>query len=419
MQKRPMWLQIVVGMVLAVIIGLFFVWSGVGKGNALYEIVAFISQAFIRLISMLVVPLVFTSLIVGVAGLKEPARLGSMGWKTIVYYLSTTFIAVIIGLILVNLIQPGNGFAVPAGVEAPKANELNSISNTFLNMIPKNPLEALTSTSILQIIFFAIFVGVAIVFLGEKGKAAFNFFDSFFEVMMKITHWVMLLAPYGVSALIIKTITDHGTTIFAPLAKYMLVVIIGLFLHLVLIYLTLIKTVGKMSPIVFLKGVSPAWLVAFSTASSNATLPVSIDSVERNLGVSNKVSSFVLPLGATVNMDGTALYEGVAALFIAQAYGIDLGFGQQLIVLLTASLAAIGAAGIPGAGLVTMVLVLNAVGLPLEGIGMVLAVDRILDMFRTSINVLGDCTGSVVIGRIEGEIDDSVTSEKKLGVEMG
>lgn len=402
-----MWLQMIAGMVLAVIVGLIFVSMGISEGNWLYSIFSFVSNAFIRLINMLVVPLVITSLIVGIAGLKDPLKLGSIGWKTIVYFLSTTFLAVIIGLILVNLIQPGTGFHVPSDVKAPDSGDMNSISDTFLNMIPTNPITALTETSILQIIFFSIFVGIAMVFLGEKAKPAYNFFEAFFEIMMKITAWIMALAPYGVFALIVKTICDNGSTVFAPLAKYMFVVLLGMLLHLCLVYFTAIKTLGKMSPIKFLRGVAPAWLVAFSTASSNATLPVSIRSVENNLGVGNRVSSFVLPLGATVNMDGTALYEGVAALFIAQAYGIHLGLGSQFVILITAALAAIGAAGIPGAGLITMVLVLNAVNLPVEGIGLILAVDRILDMFRTSVNVLGDCTATVVIGRKEGEIDDT------------
>jgi len=406
-----MWLQIIVGMVLAIIVGLIFVATGVKEGNWLYSVVAFVSDAFIRLIFMLVVPLVVSSLIVGVAGLRDPVRLGSIGWKTVVYFLSTTFLAVIIGLVLVNIIRPGVGFHVPSGVKAPKAGELTSISDTFLNMIPKNPIEALTTMNILQIIFFSIFVGIAMVFLGSKAKAAYNFFESLFEIMMKITAWVMNLAPYGIFALIVKVVADNGTTIFAPLAKYMFVILLGLLLHLCLVYLTLVKTLGKMSPVTFLKGVAPAWLVAFSTASSNATLPVSIKSVENNLGVSNRISSFILPLGATVNMDGTALYEGVAALFIAQAYGIHLSFGAQIVIILTATLAAIGAAGIPGAGLITMVLVLQSVNLPVEGIGLILAVDRILDMFRTSINVLGDCTGCVVIGRKEGEISDTPSEQ--------
>lgn len=405
-KPKPMWLQIIVGMVLAVIVGLIFVATGIKEGHWLYGIMAFVADAFIRLIFMLVVPLVVASLIVGVAGLKDPVKLGSIGWKTVVYFLSTTFLAVIIGLILVNIIRPGVGFHIPSNVTAPKANELTSVADTFLNMIPKNPVEALTTMNILQIIFFSIFVGIAMVFLGPKAKAAYNFFEALFEIMMKMTYWIMKLAPYGVFALIVKVVADNGTTIFAPLAKYMLVVILGLIIHLLLVYLTLIKTLGKISPKTFLKGVAPAWLVAFSTASSNATLPVSMDSVEKNLGVSNRISSFILPLGATVNMDGTALYEGVAALFIAQAYGIHLGFGAQMVILLTAALAAIGAAGIPGAGLITMVLVLQAVHLPIEGIGLILAVDRILDMCRTSINILGDCTGCVVIGRIEGEITD-------------
>ncbi|GGE44643.1 sodium:dicarboxylate symporter [Pullulanibacillus camelliae] len=406
MKKLPMWLQMVISMALAVIVGLIFVAANIDEGNWLYSFFAFISNVFIRLINMLVVPLVVTSLIVGVAGLKDPLKLGSIGWKTIVYFISTTFCAALIGLILVNIFHPGNGFTIPSDIKAPDSNKLTSLSDTFLNMIPTNPIQALTQTSILQIIFFSIFIGIAMVFLGEKAKPAYNFFEACFEIMMKITAWIMALAPYGVFALIVKTIADNGTTVFAPLAKYMFVILLGLFLHLCIVYFSLIKTLGKMNPITFMRGVFPAWLIAFSTASSNATLPVSLRSVENNLGVSNRVSSFVLPLGATVNMDGTALYEGVAALFIAQAYGIHLSIGAQIIILLTASLAAIGAAGIPGAGLITMVLVLNAVNLPVEGIGLILAVDRLLDMFRTSINVLGDCTGSVVVARREGEIEE-------------
>lgn len=409
MKKLPMWLQMIISIALAIIVGLIFVAAHINEGNWLYNLFSFISDAFIRLINMLVVPLVVTTLIVGIAGLKDPLKLGSIAWKTIVYFLFTSFCAALIGLILVNIFHPGNGFPIPSNVEAPNTKP-TPLSDVFLNMIPTNPIKALTQTSILQIIFFSILAGMAMVFVGEKAKPVYNFFEACFEIVMKMTAWIMKLAPYGVFALIVKTIADNGTAVFAPLAKYMFVVLLGFLLHLCFVLFPLIKTFGRMSPIIFMRGVFPAWLVAFSTASSNATLPVSLRSVENNLGVSNQVSSFVLPLGASINLDGTALYEGVAALFIAQAYGIHLSIGSQLIVLLTASLAAIGAAGIPGAALVTMVLVLKAVNLPLEGIGLVLAVDRLIDMFRTSLNVLGDCTGTVVVARREAEIQETETS---------
>jgi len=408
MKKLPMWLQMIISMTLAVIVGLIFVAFNINEGNWLYSFFSFISNAFIRLINMLVIPLVVTSLIIGIAGLKDPMKLGSIGWKTIVYFLSTTFCAALIGLILVNLFHPGNGFTIPSNIKAPTSNKPTPLSDIFLNMIPTNPIKALTQTSILQIIFFSVLSGIAMVFIGEKAKPVYNFFEACFEIVMKITTWIMTLAPYGIFALIVKTIADNGTTIFAPLTKYMFVVLLGFLLHLCIVLFPLIKTFGKMSPLTFIRGVFPAWLTAFSTASSSATLPISLRSVEHNLSVSNRISSFVLPLGATINMDGTALYEGVAALFIAQAYDIHLNLSAQIMILLTASLAAIGAAGIPGAGLITMVLVLNAVNLPIEGISLILAVDRILDMFRTSINVLGDCTGTVVIARGEGEITEQM-----------
>jgi Na+/H+-dicarboxylate symporter len=309
-----------------------------------------------------------------------------------------------VGLALVNIIRPGAGaeIGVEQGVDL-TGREAAPVSSLVKDIVPKNLFEAMAGDKVLGVIFFSLIAGVAISSVGERGKPLVAFFEAFNAVMMKITGWIMLLAPFGVFALMAHTIGTMGLGVMRPLAVYMATVVLGLGIHAVLTLPALLFTLGRHSPLRFIRDVFSAVATAFSTASSAATLPITMECVEENTGVSNKVASFVLPLGATVNMDGTALYEAVAAMFIAQAYGISLTVPQQLIIMLTATLASIGAAAIPGAGLVTMVIVLRAVNLPLEGIGMILAVDRLLDMLRTAVNVWGDACGSVVVARLEGE----------------
>ncbi len=388
--------QILAAIVLGVLTGLVL-----GEKTTHLKIVG---DMFIRLLRMIIIPLILASMVTGIVSLGDIRRLGRLGLKTFLYYMATTILAVSVGLVLVNLTEPG--VSVDMGVESSadlSGHEAVSIVSVIENIVPENLFEAMAKDKVLSIIFFSLLLGVAISSIGEKGKLLVTFFESFNAVMMKITSWIMHLAPLGVFALMAYTIGTMGLSVVRPLAMYMATVIIGLSIHGFITLPLLVGIFGKYSPIRLIKDVFSAVATAFSTASSAATLPITMDCLQENTGVSNKVTSFVLPLGATVNMDGTALYEAVAAMFIAQAYGITLTVGQQLVIMATATLASIGAAAIPGAGLVTMVIVLRAVNLPLEGIGMILAVDRLLDMLRTAVNVWGDSCGAAIVARLEGE----------------
>jgi Na+/H+-dicarboxylate symporter len=362
-----------------------------------------IGTIFIKLLKMLIVPLILASMVVGVAKVGDIRKLGKLGGRTFVFYLLTTFASVMVGLFVVNLIKPGKGAPLLSGDVPEAARSTIGVWDVVLNMIPANPIEAMAKMDILPVIVFALFLGAVLTTMGTRGRPLVDFFESLNEAMMKMADIVIMLTPIGVFALIAKVVADTGFSIFANLGKYMFTVLLGLAVHALLTLPLLLKFVGGANPLRYVGRVSPALTTAFSTSSSSATLPVTLDCVEERAGISPKTSSFVLPLGATINMDGTALYESVAAVFIAQVYGIDLTFPQQTMVFLTATLAAIGAAGIPSAGLVTMAIVLKAVGLPLEGIGMILAVDRILDMCRTTVNVWGDTVGCAVISRLQGD----------------
>jgi proton glutamate symport protein len=380
---------------------------GVITGLALGEKAVHLKVAgdiFIRLLKMIIIPLILASMVAGIVSLGDIRRLGRIGLKTFIYYTATTLLAVGVGLVLVNLMKPGVGVDMGAEAAVDMADrETPSIISIIEDIIPENLFAAMAENKVLSVIFFSLLLGIAISSTGEKSRALTAFFESFNTVMMKVTDWIMRLAPVGVFALIAYTIGTMGLSVVRPLAVYMVTVVLGLSIHAFVTLPILLSLFGKYSPFNFIKDMFSAVATAFSTASSAATLPITMECLRENTGVSNKVASFVLPLGATVNMDGTALYEAVAAMFIAQAYGISLSIGQQLVIMLTATLASIGAAAIPGAGLVTMVIVLRAVNLPLEGIGMILAVDRILDMLRTAVNVWGDACGAAVVARLEGE----------------
>jgi len=361
-----------------------------------------VGTIFIKLLKMLIVPLVLASMIMGVARVGDVRRLGSLGGRTFAYYILTTFASVLVGLVMVNLIRPGVGGTV-LGAQAPDVVRTPvTVASIIINMIPDNPIRAAADGQILPLIVFSLLFGAVLTTIGERAKPLVDFFDSLNSAMMKLTDWVIRLTPIGVFALIASVVAETGTDIFANVGRYMATVLLGLAIHALVTLPLLLWLLGRVNPRRYAAKVAPALTTAFSTASSSATLPLTIECVEVEAGVSRRVSSFVLPLGATINMDGTALYESVAAVFIAQLYGIDLSFGQQVLVFLTATLAAIGAAGIPSAGLVTMAIVLNAVGLPLDGIGIIIAVDRLLDMFRTSINVWGDAAGCVIVSRLMG-----------------
>ncbi|MHB1392127.1 MAG: dicarboxylate/amino acid:cation symporter [Clostridia bacterium] len=360
---------------------------------------------FLNLIKMIIVPLVLASLIVGTCGLGDVRKLGRIGGKTLVYYLLTTAFAVTLGLILANIFNVGAGFVLPSEMKAAEASQMPKIVDTLLNIIPANPIKALADGNMLQIIAFALILGGGIVLLGDKGKPVFDFFDSLTEITYKITAGIMSLAPYAVFALITPVVAANGPKVLLPLLSVIIIVYVGCFLHGALVYSSTLMVLAKFSPLKFFKGIFPAQAIAFTTCSSNATLPVNMKCTEENLGVPKSICSFVLPLGATINMDGTALYQGVCALFIANVFGIDLTITQQFTIVLTATLASIGTAGVPGAGLIMLTMVLQAVGLPLEGLALVAGIDRILDMARTTINITGDSACAVIIAASEKELD--------------
>ncbi|MHB1394757.1 MAG: dicarboxylate/amino acid:cation symporter [Clostridia bacterium] len=407
-KKLNLTTKIFIGLIVGIIVGLGFTSNPAFLDTFIKPFGTF----FINLIKLVIVPLVLSSLVVGAASIGDPKKLGRIGGKTLSYYLLTTAFAVMIGLILGTVINPGAGLSIPAGAAA-EAKAAPNIIETLLNIVPSNPLKALVDGNMLQIIVFALLLGIAVTMLPkEKSSPFINFFDSLAEVMYKITGIVMELAPYGVFALMAPVVAKNGPAVLLPFLKVIAAVYIGCILHAVLVYSSLVKIFAKMNPIKFFKGIAPAAVTAFTTTSSSATLPVTMKSTIENLGVSEKIASFVLPLGATINMDGTALYQGVCALFVAQVYGIDLTMAQMGTIVLTATLASIGTAGVPGAGLIMLTMVLQSVGLPLEGVVLVAGIDRVLDMMRTCINVVGDGAGAVVVSATEGEL--SVPVDQKM-----
>ncbi|MCS7065771.1 MAG: dicarboxylate/amino acid:cation symporter [Fimbriimonadales bacterium] len=393
---------VIAGILIGIVGGLLLNRAG-GAESPLFEPIALGGDLFIRLLRMVIVPLIAASLITAAAGL-DTRYLGRLGSITLIYYTSTTVLAAALGLVIVNLVDPGVGM-LTQGAEAPKEiqeRQPPTFADLLRNLIPANPIDALARADMLQIISFSLIVGVALNIMGDRAQAVKQFVSEVLEMSMVIVRWVLYLLPVGVALLLMRAIGQAGFEVFAPLAKYMGAVLGGLAIHGLIVLPLLVWLLGGMPPWRFLRGIAQPMITALSTSSSAATLPVTMRTVERELKVPGYISRFCIPIGATVNMDGTALYEAVAALFIAQAYGISLSLTQQIVVLFTATLAAIGAAGIPSAGLFTMVIVLQAVGLPLEGIGLILAVDRVLDMFRTMVNVEGDAGGAVILTNIVG-----------------
>lgn len=363
-----------------------------------------VGSIFVNLIKMLVVPIVFVSIVVGTMGISDPKKLGRIGAKTMAFFLVTTMIAVSLSMTLAFIVKPGSAAAMQsAGVAEFQAAEPPSVIDTMVNIIPANPVAALVEGNMLQIIAFAIFVGLALAMLGERTKALASLFEQANDVMVHLVHVIMLTAPYGAFALIASAVGSQGRDVLASLVMYFLVVLGALLLHVAITYSLAVGLLGRMNPLAFFKGFSPAMAVAFSTSSSSGTLPVSMQTAQENLGISREVSSFVQPLGATVNMDGTAIMQGVATVFIAQITGIELSFAQIVMVVVTATLASIGTAGVPGVGLVMLAMVLEQVGLPLEPIGLILSVDRLLDMTRTAVNITGDAACALFVSRSEGD----------------
>ena len=407
MKKIKLHTKIFIGLILGVAVGLIF-----GEKATIIEPVGTI---FLRLITMVVVPLVFVSLMLGTASLGDIRKLGRIGVKTAVYFIITTIIAICIGLILANIVKPGAGlkedvktelyknYESTAQVDIQKMEEKPSLVEVLVNIVPTNPIKALIEGNMLQVIFLALLFGVVLTLIKkEKTKTLIEFLDALNDAIIQVVHIAMKLAPYGVLALIAAVIGKYGVNILITLLKYSLVVLGGLFLYTFSINSLSVSILGRTNPLRFFSAIKEAMVIAFSTSSSNAALPVAMESVG-HLGVSREYSSFVIPLGATVNMDGTALYQGVAAVFIAQIYGIPLGTVDQITIVLMAVLSSIGAAGVPLAGIITLAMVLKQIGVPLEGIALILGVDRFLDMCRTTTNIIGDMACSLFIQQSEGK----------------
>ncbi|MDT9023412.1 MULTISPECIES: dicarboxylate/amino acid:cation symporter [Rossellomorea] len=361
-----------------------------------------LGKIFLNLISMLVVPIVFLSIVLGSAGLGDPKKLGRIGLKTIVFFLVTTCIAIVIGLSLAYVIDPGLVEGIDkTQSEGFETEEAPPVGETLMNIIPKNPLTAMTEGNMLQIIAFAIFIGFGLTALGDKTKGILKLVEQGNDLMMYLVTLVMKFAPYGTFGLIASAIGSQGFSALKAMWLYFVVVLAALIIHAIVTYGGTILLLAKKNPLWFFKNFSPAMSVGFSTSSSNATLPISMDVAQQRLGVSKSVSSFVQPLGATINMDGTAIMQGVATVFIAQVYGVDLSLEQLITVVLTAVLASIGTAGVPGVGLILLAMVLSSVNLPVEGIGLILGIDRLLDMARTSINISGDAACALFVSESE------------------
>jgi proton glutamate symport protein len=412
--------QILIALVLAVVAGLASGVEGSLFGLRFYDVYAFIGTLFLNALKMIIVPLVVSSIIVGIAGIGSSRAFGRLGGRTLTYYLATTLISVTIGLLVVNALTPGihegepvkdvinlnaDVSTITAKVEGRGTGDVVEV---FLRMVPPNIVAAAANGQMLGLIFFSLLFGFFMSRVGEPhAENLYGFWAGVYEVMLRITLFIMRFAPIGVFGLVARVVADTGASRFPELMQvlglFFLSVILALAIHLLIVMPLILRFVAGVNPLRHYRAMAPALLTAFSTASSSATLPMTLECVEKNAGVSNRTSSFVLPLGSTVNMDGTALYECVAAMFIAQAYGLDLTFTQQFVIVLLALLTSIGVAGVPAASLVAITIILGYIGLPVEGIALIYVVDRLLDMCRTAVNVFSDSCGAVVIGRLEGE----------------
>ena len=375
-----------------------------------------VGQIFVRLLKLLVVPLVFVSLICGVSSLGNNSRMGAVASKTVILYMATTAIAIALAILTALLVKPGQGIDLAMATEF-VAKEAPPLKQTIINIFPSNPIQSMANGSILQVIVFALLVGFAISRAGDQGKRIGNFFNDLNTIIMKMVMILMKLAPYGIFCLLAKLFADVGIAMIMSLAKYFFTVVFVLLLHSLGVYSIIFKAFTGLNIKTFLSKLRPALALAFSTASSGATMPVTMRTVEQRMGVSKSVSSFTVPLGATINMDGTAIMQGVATVFIAQAYNIGLGLEGYLTVVLTATLASIGTAAVPGVGLVMLVMVLNQVGLPVEGIGLIIGVDRLLDMTRTATNITGDAMVTTVVAKSEGLLYTEVFNDPQTTVD--
>ena len=410
-KKLSLTSRIVIGMFAGITVGMLlkvlFPDSLMVEGYLTKGLFHVIGQIFISALQMLVVPLVFVSLVVGTCSLSDPSKLGRLGGKAVGLYLVTTAIAITIAIGFGVLVQPGAGIDLVTDAVY-QAQQAPSLAQVIIDLFPKNPFNAFASGNMLQVIIFALLFGIAMALVGKSGERLKGLFEDFNEVIMKLVIILMNLAPYGVFALMAKLFTETEFDTIYSLGKYFLLVLGVLVLHGVVTYSLILKSLTGLSPFIFLRKMREVMIFGFSTSSSNATMPITLETVTKRLGVHNSVGSFTVPLGATVNMDGTAIMQGVATVFIAQVYLIDLTIADYAMVVLTATLASIGTAGVPGVGLIMLSMVLAQVGLPVEGIALIIGVDRLLDMTRTMVNVTGDAMVSIIVARSEGAFDEKV-----------
>ncbi len=406
--SKKLTLKIVIGMLSGIIIGCLMNFIGVDgfiKTFLLEGVIEVGGRIFLSSLKLLVVPMVFVSLVTGTGALEDIKKLGRLGLKTFFLYILTTAIAIALALFVAELVDPGLGFqmATPSYFED---KDSPALIDVISNIFPSNPIESMAKGDMLQIIVFALIFGIGMTMSGEAGKRVFKVFEDLNTIIMKIVMLLIELAPYGVFCLLIKVFALQGFDAIKPMAKYFFTVLGVLIIHLTIVYGLFLKICSKLNPIYFYRQFKEVMVFAFSTASSNATIPINLEVTEKKLGVDNSVASFTIPLGATINMDGTAIMQGVATVFVAQVYGIDIGFSGYMMVILTATLASVGTAGVPGVGLVMLAMVFKQVGLPVEGIGMIIGVDRLLDMVRTAVNVTGDAVVSCIVAKSEGQLDE-------------
>ena len=395
-KKLSLTVKISIALVLGIIAGLLLQ----KQADFAVNYVKPIGTIYLNLIKMIVVPVVVLSISQGIISLQDIRKVGSIGLRTILYYTVTTALAVTVGLVFANLLKVGAGYVLPAGELSYSASQAPNIMDTIVNIFPSNAFAPLANATMLQVIVLALFLGFGVILAGEKGKVASNVIDSFAEVAFKIMDMIIKFSPVGVFALICPVVAQNGPEVLLPLLKVVIVAYTAYIIHMVVVYSASVKVLGGMSPVKFFREMSRPMLIAFSSASSVGALPFNIETTEK-LGVRKEISSFVLPLGATINMDGTAIYQGVCAIFIAQIFGIDLTVTQQITIILTATLASIGTAGVPGSGMIMLAMVLQSVGLPLEGIALVAGIDRILDMGRTVVNITGDASCAICVDALE------------------
>ncbi|KFZ31454.1 sodium:dicarboxylate symporter [Pseudidiomarina salinarum] len=419
-KKLSLTARIVIGMIAGIAVGallqIFFKGSTIVEDYLTNGLFFIIGQIFIASLQMLVVPLVFVSLVLGTCSLSDPAKLGRLGGKAVGLYLVTTAIAISLAIAAAVIVQPGSGLELETEAVF-EAKEAPSLAQVIIDLFPTNPFDAFASGNMLQIIVFALLFGIATALVGGKpGERVKALFEDFNEVIMKLVIILMNLAPYGVFALMAKLFSETEFGAITSLGTYFVLVIGVLLAHALITYPIILKLLSRMNPVMFLRKMREVQIFGFSTASSNATMPITLETVTKRLGVHNSVGSFTVPLGATINMDGTAIMQGVATVFIAQVYLVDLSIADYLMVVLTATLASIGTAGVPGVGMIMLAMVLGQVGLPVEGIGLIIGVDRLLDMTRTAVNVTGDAMVSVIVAKSEGALDEEVFNDANADV---